>query len=132
MAHAMNGQENALPEPVVAPFESETEFDLSYDAKNDIFQMVRRSFAGRPAVSLDVDGEFWLRMDPETGEIFGVEIEDFEGNFLVTNPQLRAGWPEVRQRLTKSRRGSEASAIRAIAEYVGQAVRARPPQLRFA
>ncbi len=32
----------------------------------------------RPAVSKDVDGEFWLRVDPKTNEIIGIEIEDFK------------------------------------------------------
>ena len=32
----------------------------------------------RPAVSSDVNGEFWLRIIPETNEIIGIEIEDFE------------------------------------------------------
>ena len=36
----------------------------------------------RPASSLDVDGELWVRYDPESGDVIGVEIEDFEQFFL--------------------------------------------------
>jgi len=36
----------------------------------------------RPAVSIDCDGDFWIRRDTHTGEIIGIEIEDFKAHFL--------------------------------------------------
>ena len=36
----------------------------------------------RPAVSIDCEGEFWLRKDPETNEMVGIEIENFKKVFL--------------------------------------------------
>jgi len=36
----------------------------------------------RPAISADCDGDFWIRKDPQTKEIIGIEIEDFKAHFL--------------------------------------------------
>ena len=32
----------------------------------------------KPAISHDIEGEFWLRIVPDTNEIIGIEIEDFK------------------------------------------------------
>jgi len=50
----------------------------------------------RPAVSIDCDGEFWIRVDPSTGEIVGLEIEDFESVFLKKHPELQRTWQEAK------------------------------------
>lgn len=50
----------------------------------------------RPATSVDWDGEFWLRVDPESGEVVGLEIEDFETVFLKKHPELASAWKEAK------------------------------------
>ena len=42
----------------------------------------------RPATSFDWDGEIWIRIDPQNGEIVGLEIDDFESIFLKKYPEL--------------------------------------------
>lgn len=46
----------------------------------------------RPGVSVDFEDNVWLRIDPGTGEVVGIEIEDFTCAFLVRYPRLRASW----------------------------------------
>ena len=48
-----------------------------------------------PDATPTVDGEFWLRADPETGEVCGVEIEDFEAVYLKKHPELAVIWSEA-------------------------------------
>ena len=72
---------------------------FSYDRRRDTLFM--RYGPKRPAVSLDVGGQLWLRFEPETGEVLGVEIEDFEKVFLVHNPEMRRGWNERKPRVIK-------------------------------
>ncbi|MHB8575271.1 MAG: hypothetical protein ACYDCQ_08045 [Dehalococcoidia bacterium] len=45
-----------------------------------------------PAISHDLDGEIWLRIVRETGEIVGFEIEDFVTHFLPAHPEFAAAW----------------------------------------
>jgi uncharacterized protein YuzE len=59
-------------------------FESYYDAKLDV--LYAHSKDNRPAVSIDCDGEFWIRVDSNTGEIFGIEIEDFKKIFLKKHP----------------------------------------------
>jgi len=76
-----------------------TNFGRLYDKQRDILflhQIPRRS-----ALSLDVGGHYWLRFDPETGEVVGVEIEDFERVFLARYPELQAGWQDVKPKIIK-------------------------------
>ena len=47
----------------------------------------------RPATSQDVKGELWIRYDSRTGEIIGIEVDDFEQLFLAElHPELAQGW----------------------------------------
>ena len=52
----------------------------------------------RPASSLDVDGELWVRYDPESGEVIGIEIDDFERFFLGKYPVLGHEWPLLKEK----------------------------------
>jgi hypothetical protein len=65
-------------------------------------------------VSFDVGGHLWLRFDPETHEVVGVEIEDFEKVFLVKFPELRAGWERDKPSQIKLYRRDESP----LAEYL--------------
>ena len=62
------------------------DFDGAYDKKSDILSM--HSKENRPAVSVDLAGEIWVRIDPQTGEIIGIEIEDFKNVFLKKHPAI--------------------------------------------
>jgi len=52
----------------------------------------------REATSLDINGELWLRVDVRTGEIVGLEIEDFESVFLEKHPEVKQAWRESKPR----------------------------------
>ena len=62
------------------------QFEVSYDDESDI--MLMQSRVKRPAVSIDLNGEAWIRVDPQTGEIVGVEIEGFQEVFLRNHPEF--------------------------------------------
>ena len=63
-----------------------TGYTGDYNQATDI--LLIQTTEDRPAVSIDCDGEFWIRVDPGTGEILGVEIEDFKKVFLPKHAQL--------------------------------------------
>ena len=51
----------------------------------------------RPATSQDVKGELWIRYDSCTGDIIGIEIDDFEQLFLSEfHPELARGWKALK------------------------------------
>ncbi len=52
----------------------------------------------RPATSIDCNGEIWIRVDPENGEVVGLEIDDFEATFLKRHPELAEAWAEEKSR----------------------------------
>ena len=50
-----------------------------------------------PAVYADVDGKLGIRYDPETGNVAGVEIREFEDSFLCQQrPELAAEWAALK------------------------------------
>lgn len=96
--------------PLNWPKDSE-EFTYSYDKSRDVLFV--RQGEKRPAVSLDVGGHFWVRFDPETGDVVGLEIEDFEQVFLALYPETKAAWMDIKPRIIKLRRKNHA-----ISEYL--------------
>lgn len=50
--------------------------NIIYNTENDSLLILWAE--NKPAVSHDVDGEFFLRITPSTNEIIGIEIEDFK------------------------------------------------------
>ncbi len=60
-------------------------FEADYDEESDI--LLLQSKDNRPAVSVQL-GDMWIRVDPQTGEILGVEIEDFKRVFLKKHPEI--------------------------------------------
>jgi uncharacterized protein YuzE len=66
-----------------------------YDRKRDTLYICQKDAVDRPARSFDVDGEFWLRLDSETNEVVGIEIEDFKSIFLQKHPELARVWKEA-------------------------------------
>lgn len=72
-------------------------FAMKYDAKRDVLFL--RPSTPRPATSIDCDGQLWLRVDVHTGEIVGLEIEDFESVFLKQHPEVAQAWTVCRRRI---------------------------------
>lgn len=131
MANAMKGRDD-LPEAQMDRFESETDFVIAYDEEHDILSLLRASVAKLPAVSLDVNGEFWLRMDPDTGEVFGVEIEDFEAYFVKQHPEVAQSWDEVHLQMRGKLSTPEPSPVTTLARRLGELITLNPAQMRFA
>jgi len=49
-----------------------------------------------PAVSYDWEGEIWIRFDPKTKEVVGLEIENFESIFIKKHPEVAKIWKEIK------------------------------------
>ena len=62
------------------------DFEGHYDKKTDT--LLIQSKEARAAVSVDCDGEFWVRVDPKNGEILGIEVEDFKKVFLKKHAEM--------------------------------------------
>ena len=85
-------------------------FTRSYDSKRDVLFAFEEP--KRPAVSIDVAEGAWIRFDPDTEAVVGIEIQDFEGLFLKRHPELAKGWDMVKPRITKKlRRADESSTL---------------------
>ena len=69
-------------------------FHPVYHEAEDVFFL--RPDTPRPATSFDLEGEVWIRFDPETGEIVGLEIDDFEAIFLRKHPEVARAWAETK------------------------------------
>jgi len=90
----------------------------------------------RPATSVDWDGEFWIRVDPENGEVVGLEIEDFETVFLKKHPDLASAWEEVKPLCHRKRlHGYEETIwdafLRIILEFLRVFLKENPQQASF-
>jgi uncharacterized protein YuzE len=55
-------------------------FVVKYDSKCDTLYAYLKNAA--PAISYDCGGDFWLRVNPENGEIVGFEIEAYKKSFM--------------------------------------------------
>lgn len=106
-------------------------FNLIYHDGEDI--LFARPATARPATSLDWGGELWVRVVPETGEIVGLEIDDFESVFLKKYPSLAKAWQEVKpichqKRTQKYEDASWESFLRIIYEFLVQFFKNNPAQ----
>ena len=61
-------------------------FKVSYNKKRDILFLQLEN--PPPAISVDYNGLFWLRVNPENGEVVGVEIEAYRKTFLKRTREL--------------------------------------------
>ena len=105
----------------------------SYDKSRDILFV--RHGENKPAVSLDVGGHFWVRFDPETGDVLGIEIEDFEQIFLAKYPEVRLAWRDIKPRITKRfkrRNDSVSDYLRFLMLFVQKLMNDHPHQREFA
>jgi hypothetical protein len=111
-----------------------TNIECAYYRKEDTLYI--RSGAPRPAVSLDLDGEIWLRFDPDTGDIVGLEIDDFESIFLKKHPEISKAWQQAKPHcLAKppKRVGPDKdSFLLIILSFLSSFLDAHPPQARLA
>jgi hypothetical protein len=104
-------------------------FRHSYDKRRDVLFIHKEP--NKPAVSWDADGLAWVRFDPETGEILGFEIEDFETVFLKKFPEAAAGWREIKPRIMKKQGEDklETDYVQTIWRLVKSLVNSKPSQL---
>lgn len=72
------------------------QFVLEYNNKEDVLFL--HSKPTTDAMSFDWDGEFWIRFNPNNGEIVGIEIEDFERCFLERHLELKQVWSSGKSR----------------------------------
>ncbi len=87
----------------------------------------------RPATSFDWGGELWIRFDPQTGEIVGIEIENFEQIFIKKHPEIAKIWKDVkplckRKHTRNSDETTWESFIRILVEFVSDLFRNNPQQ----
>lgn len=64
--------------------------------RKDIDVFYLRSEPSHPATSYDIGGLLWLRIDINTGDIVGIQIDDFEAVFLKKYPNLANAWKEAK------------------------------------
>ncbi|MDP9236514.1 MAG: DUF2283 domain-containing protein [Chloroflexota bacterium] len=74
------------PAPWFGDLPAAKEWLVAYDDESDTLHI--HFGVPRSAVSVDFDGLVWLRMLPESGEVVGLEIEDFEQAFLKQHPEF--------------------------------------------
>lgn len=68
---------------------------VDYNKKRDIlFMQVKNP---PPAISIDCDGMFWVRINPENKEVVGIEIEGYRKVFLKRCRKLERIEPEPKQ-----------------------------------
>ncbi|HYM15834.1 MAG TPA: hypothetical protein VEZ14_09760 [Dehalococcoidia bacterium] len=95
--------ETVAPMPLDLPMPKWHEFDpgrfvLDYDKSADVLYVLPAQ--PRPATSIDLDEEVWLRLDLTTGEVLGFEFEAFQSVFLVKHPEIAAVWRRDHGRTT--------------------------------
>ncbi len=75
------------------------DFVVVYDEKADT--LFARPEQPRPATSIDWNGEIWVRVDPRSGEVVGLEVDDFEAFFIIKHPEIAQAWREAKVRVRK-------------------------------
>lgn len=80
-------------------------FQLVYHDDEDVLFL--QPDTPRPATSFDLEGKVWVRVDPETGEVVGLEIEDYEAVFLKRYPEIAQAWAEAKPSCRRKKRGKD-------------------------
>ncbi len=99
---------------------------MDYDPETDMLYFRRIS---APAVSVAIGGELWLRANPDSGEVYGFEIEAFEGDFLKRHHDLWTSWKPLKE--PGSFRGLPPDAVEMVRRIWGLLKDPRVPALRF-
>jgi uncharacterized protein YuzE len=104
-----------------------------YDKRADTLYICREDYKDAPGASVDVEGEFWLRIDPKTNQVIGFEIEDFVSIFLQKNPELERVWRQSNARhfIRRSNPETKQSTLLLILERL-RALFSSSPKMRFA
>jgi hypothetical protein len=106
-------------------------YEPTYHKREDVFFIMPRK--PQPATSVDWNGELWIRVNPETGEVLGLEIEDFESIFLKKHPEVSRVWGEFKpicMKDTKKRQESILqSFMRIILEFLSELFKNEPKQI---
>jgi hypothetical protein len=89
-----------------------------------------------PATSFDWDGELWLRVNAQTGDIVGLEIDNFESVFLKKHPEVAKVWKEAKSHCIHKKiemRDDDIceSFLRMILEFLSDIFQNVPQQARF-
>ncbi len=95
-----------------------------------------RPEAQRAATSYDWDGEIWLRVDPMTGELVGLEIDDFEAVFVKKHPEIARVWKDAkplcrRKRTTVRDQSGWDTFVRIVLDLVSTILKDPPQQGRL-
>ena len=80
-----------------------------YDEARDLLLIYKTPKV--PAVSWDVAGDLWLRYLPDSGEVVGVEIEDFERVFLAKHRELQLSWQTAKPHIARRTNRQQADAV---------------------
>jgi hypothetical protein len=108
-------------------------FICSYHLKEDTLFL--HSDPPRPATSFDWDGNFWIRFDPETREVVGIEIENFESVFIKKYPEMAVVWKQIKPLCLHkpSRKPSSdwTAFIRIMCEFISKIFLENPIQIGF-
>lgn len=75
---------------------------LRYNPDEDVLYL--KDDGNIPAVSHDWNGEIWIRFEPVSRKIIGLEIEDFESVFVRKHPEVAKAWKTVK--LSLNRKGT--------------------------
>jgi hypothetical protein len=123
-----------FPEIKFNTIENLQTYEPVYRKDMDVFYL--RSEPNQPATSYDLDGLVWLRIDIATGDIVGIQIDDFESVFLKKYPKLAKAWKEAKPlfALKSNRRGdnSKGPFILIIIDFLKSLSADRPQQMRAA
>ena len=93
----LTGEDGAPLDALRWSEQSLAEFSCFYDIEDDVF--FAHENPNPPAVSLPVGRHAWLRYDPDTRKVVGMEVEDYERLFLARHPEFRRGWEAIKPRV---------------------------------
>ena len=69
----------------------------------DIDTLIVQPRTPAPAISVDLHGDLYLRIDPTTKDIVGIEIENFQGYFLAKYPDFAPIWKQMKKSVKRNR-----------------------------
>lgn len=75
--------------------EMPSEAAADFDPTSDSYMLTIG--APRAALSWDMGDDVWVRYLPMTGEVVGIEVENFTHRFLPNHPELAAMWSAIQQ-----------------------------------
>jgi len=121
-----------FPEIKFNTVENSQTYKPVYRKDMDVFYL--RLEPNRPATSYDLNGLVWLRIDIATGDIVGIQIDDFESVFLKKYPKLAKAWKEAKplyaQKTNKRGEISKGPFILIIIDFLKSLSADCPQQLR--